>query len=40
VKSKKFKRIFYHRFFEILKKNRQKNRGFELVSLDLEALFL
>ncbi len=35
------KRIFYHRFFEILKKNRQtKSMGFVLGSPDLEALLL
>jgi hypothetical protein len=40
-KKRKVKRIFYHRFFEILKKNRQKkSMGFVLGSPDLEALLL
>jgi len=40
VKNKNFKGIFYHRFFEILKKICQKSSGFELVLPDLEALLL
>jgi hypothetical protein len=40
AKNKILKGIFCRRFFENLKKNRQKSRGFELVSPDLEALFL
>jgi hypothetical protein len=32
--------IFRRRFLEILKKNRQKSSGFEMVSPDLEALLL
>jgi hypothetical protein len=40
VKKINFKRIFCHGFFENLKNNRQKSRGFELVSPDLEALLL
>jgi hypothetical protein len=39
-KNKILKGVFWRRFFENLKKNRQKSRGFELVSPDLEALLL
>jgi hypothetical protein len=40
AKNNFFERIFYYRFLENLKKNRQKCRGFELVLPDLEALVL
>jgi hypothetical protein len=39
-KNNFFKGVFCLRFFENLEKNRQKSRGFELVSPDLEALLL
>jgi hypothetical protein len=39
-KNNFFKGLSCDRFFEILKKNRQNIRGFELVSPDLEALLL